>query len=222
MITETIIDVRVEEAPAPWPAPQPASHNRPQDLSDEDYVQAALQAFFGRSASPGPFRQQATLAPARALSVGERDALAAVGLLPDAHTAADAEAARQNALNAFFLVFQTALTTAEAAKLLGKDPSRIRQRVREGSLLALAGGGEIRLPQAQFHQNAEIPGLGAVLRALPKGIDTLEALSWLDAANPDLPDAQGRPSSPRDYLLRSGDVAPVRAAAEGLARGQAG
>ena len=199
-----------------------ARASRPAALSDELYVQAALDAFLGRAVSPGQFRQLSTLDPARALRTDERDALAAVGMLPDKRTAADAEAARQDALHVFFHVFETALPTAEAAKLLGKDPSRIRQRVREGSLLALASGGEMRLPAAQFHKNAEIPGLGTVLRALPKGIDTLEALSWLATPTPDLPDAQGEPSSPRAYLLRSGDATAVTAIAEGLARGQAG
>lgn len=192
------------------------------DLSDEDYVHAALDAFLGRAVSPGQFRQQSTLDPAHALSAGEREVLAAVGMMPDERTEAAAEAARQESLNVFFHVFQSALPTAEAAKRLGKDPSRIRQRVREGSLLALVSGGEMRLPELQFHKNAEIPGLGDVLRALPKGIDTLEALSWLATPTPDLPDAQGEPSSPRKYLLRSGDIAPVIAIAEGLARGQAG
>jgi hypothetical protein len=223
MMIEATTDLRVEEARAPWPPPSTTPSARPHDLDDEDYVQAALHAFFGNADGAARFRPLAALNPARDLSAGERDALAAVGLLPDANTEADAEAARQDALNRFFIVFQTALTTAEAAKLLGKDPSRIRQRVREGSLLALAGsGGDMRLPRAQFHHDAEIPGLGTVLRALPKGIDALEALSWLETPNPDWPDAQGQPSSPREHLLRSGDVAAVRAAAEGLARGQAG
>ena len=195
---------------------------RPFGLSDEDYVHAALDSFLGRAVSPGQFRQQATLDPQHALSANEQEALSAVGMMPDDRTEADAEAARQESLNVFFHVFQSALPSAEAAKRLGKDPSRIRQRVREGSLLALMSGGEMRLPALQFHENAEIPGLGQVLRALPKGIDTLEALSWLANPTPDLPDALGEPSSPREYLLRTGDVAPVVAIAEGLARGQAG
>lgn len=191
-------------------------------LSDAEYVQAALDTFLGRPISPGQFRQQRTLDPARALGAEERHALAAVGMLPGDTTAADADAARQEALNVFFHVFRSALPTAEAAKLLGKDPSRIRQRVREGSLLALVSGGEIRLPLLQFHKNDEIPGLADVLRALPKGIDTLEVLSWLATPTPDLPDKRGQPSSPRAYLLRSGDAAPVVAIAAGLAHGQAG
>jgi len=201
------------------PAGKPA---RRADLSDEDYVHAALESFLGRAVSPGQFRQRPTLDPARALSADERKALAAVGMMPDDKTEADAEAARQESLNVFFHVFQSALPTAEAARRLGKDPSRIRQRVREGSLLALVSGGEMRLPVLQFHKNAEIPNLGAVLRALPKGIATLEALAWLATPTPDLPGAQGQPSSPREYLLRRGDVTPVLAIAEGLARGQAG
>lgn len=192
------------------------------DLSDQDYVQAALDVFLGRAVSPGQFRQQSTLDPAHALSAEEREVLGTVGMMPDDRTQADAEAARHEALNVFFHLFQSALPTAEAARRLGKDPSRIRQRVREGSLLALAANGEMRLPELQFHNNAEIPGLGQVLRALPKGIETLEALSWLATPTPDLPDARGEPSSPREHLLRSGDVTPVVTIAEGLARGQAG
>lgn len=192
------------------------------DLTDEDYVRAALDAFLGRAVSPGQFRQQRTLDPAHALSAEEREVLGAVDMMPDDRTHADAEAARHEALNVFFHLFQSALPTAEAARRLGKDPSRIRQRVREGSLLALVANAEMRLPELQFHGNAEIPGLGQVLRALPKGIDTLEALSWLSTPTPDLPDARGGPCSPREHLLRSGDAAPVVAIAEGLARGRAG
>ncbi|MEB2319927.1 MAG: hypothetical protein OZ935_14875 [Pseudomonadota bacterium] len=193
-----------------------------EDLSDEQYVQAALDAFLGKRSSPGQFRQQSTLDPARALSPEERDALDAVGMLPDARTAADAEAARTDALHVFFHVFESALPTAEVARQLGKNPSRIRQRVREGSLLALEANGEMRLPALQFHRKAEVPGLGKVLRALPPGIDTLEALSWFTAPTPDLADGDAKPRSPRDYLLQTGDAAPVIGIAEGLARGEAG
>ena len=195
---------------------------RATEPSDEDYVQAALESFRGRAISPGQFRQQATLDPMHALSAGEREALGAVGMLPDDRTAADAESARQEALNVFFHVFQSALPTVEAARRLGKDPSRIRQRVREGSLLALVSGNEMRIPVQQFHEQAELPGLGQVLRALPKGITTLEALSWLATPTPDLSDAGGEAASPRDYLLRTGDAASVIPLAAGLARGQAG
>jgi hypothetical protein len=195
---------------------------RPADLSDEEYVQAALDVFLGRGVSPGQFRQQSTLDLAHALSAEELKVLDAVGMLPDSRTEADAEAARLEALNVFFHVFQSALPTAEAARRLKKDPSRIRQRVREGTLLAVVANGEVRLPELQFHKNAEIPGLRQVLHALPKGIDTLEALSWLATPTPDLADDGGGPRSPRDYLLQTGDTGPVIEIAEGLARGQAG
>lgn len=191
-------------------------------LSDEAYIHAALDTFLGRAVSPGQFRQQATLDPAHALSVEEQEVLEAVGMMPGPATKTHAEAARQEALNVFFHVFQSAWPTAEAARRLGRDPSRIRQRVREGSLLAVVANGEMKLPEQQFHQDAELPGLSQVLRALPKGIDTLEALSWLATPTPDLADDSGEPLSPREFLLRTGDAAPVVAIAEGLARGQAG
>lgn len=195
---------------------------RSAELTDEDYIRAALDTFLGRAVSPGQFRQQSTLDLAHALSAEELKVLDAVGMLPDARTEADAEAARAEALNVFFHVFQSALPTVEAARQLKKDPSRIRQRVREGTLLAVVANGEMRLPELQFHKNVEVPGLNQVLRALPKGIDTLEALSWLATPSPDLADDSGEPRSPRDYLLQTGDVVPVVEIAEGLARGQAG
>lgn len=190
-------------------------------LSDEQYVQAALAAFRGRSSS-GQFRQQPTLDPAHALGAAEQDALDAVGLMPDARTKADAEAARSESLNVFFHVFESALPTAEVARWLGRDPSRIRQRVREGSLLALEANGEVRLPALQFHRNAEIPGLGEVLRALPPGTSALEALSWFATPAPDLADDNDAPRSPRDYLLQTGDAVAVIDIAQGLAHGEAG
>ena len=146
-------------------------------------------------------------------------------MLPDARTTADADAARAEALNVFFHIFESALPTTEAARMLERNPSRIRQRIREGSLLALETDGEMRLPALQFHRGAEIPGLGQVLRALPRGIGTLEALSWLTTPIPDLADPAGDddgPRSPRDYLLQTGDAATVVRIAQGLARGEAG
>lgn len=214
MSTETAADALMQK-----PAP---NLGRSADLSDEEYVQAALDAFLGRSGSPGQFRQPSTLNLPHALSAEELEVLEAVGMLPDAGTADDADAARGEALNVFFHVFQSARTTVEVAQWLGKDPSRIRQRVREGTLLALMSSGELRLPALQFHENAEVPGLGQVLRALPKGVDTLEALSWLATPTPDLADRRGASRSPRDYLLQTGDTASVIEIAKGLARGQAG
>ncbi len=105
--------------------------------------------------------------------------------------------------------YDSALTTTEAARLLGQDHPRIIQRIRAGALLVLVRDGMMRLPVLQFHQGAEIPGLETVLNALPKRLGTLDILTWLAAPVDCLAAADGRPRSPRDALIQSGDVAKV-------------
>ncbi|TJY57150.1 DNA-binding protein [Sinimarinibacterium sp. CAU 1509] len=195
---------------------------RAQTVDDEAYIRAALTRFHVDPQGPSQFRQPPSLDLASGVSATERSALAAVGMLPDAKTQADAEAARAEALHVFFHIFQQALTTREAAEMMGVDQSRIRQRVRERSLLALSADGETRLPQQQFQDNAPIPGLRTVLQALPDGYDPLEVLSWLATPTPDLLGADETPVSPREYLLKTGDEHAVAAIARGLQRGEAG
>lgn len=190
-------------------------------IDDAAYIQAALTEFRDLGHGPGAFRQRATLAPDRALTAGERRALAAVGMMPDASTRADAERARREALYVFFHVFQTALSTAAAAALLQVNPSRVRQRVAERTLLVLNNAGELRFPAAQFHGQAEVPGLRQVLPALPHDLKPLEALSWLTTPTDELPGSDGMPQSPREYLLSTGDADTVAALAQTLKRGEA-
>lgn len=187
-------------------------------LSDRDYIEIAYQQFARR---PSAFRQQATLAPEHALTVGEMDALRHVGLAPDAQTAHDADRARQDALHVWFHVYRTAHSTADAARLLGVHPSRIRQRLKDRTLIALDDSGELRIPSLLFEAGAELPGLRRVLPAIPVDVRPLEILSWLATPTQDLQDADGRPRSPRDFLLATGDADRVIVLAEALGGGEA-
>jgi hypothetical protein len=196
----------------------PAAAN---EQSDESYVQCALNEFRRNSRSRSEFRQQATLTPERVLSAGELQALQRVGLHTDAQTQTDAERARQESLYVFFRAYQSALPTSEVASLLDVNTSRVRQRIKERTLLALNDAGESRFPALQFHQGRELPGLREVLPALPENIKVLEALSWFATPTVELADADDTPRSPRDYLLATGESAPVIELAKALQRGQA-
>ncbi|MCE3002898.1 MAG: hypothetical protein LW860_09400 [Xanthomonadaceae bacterium] len=187
-------------------------------LSDRDYIELAYQQFAKR---PSAFRQQATLLPEQALTAGELDALRHVGLAPDADTARNADRARQDALHAWFEVYRSAHTTADAARLLGVHPSRIRQRLKDRTLIALDDSGELRIPSLLFEAGGELPGLRRVLPAIAVDVRPLEILSWLATPTQDLQDDEGRPRSPRDFLLATGDADRVIALAEALGGGEA-
>jgi hypothetical protein len=100
---------------------------------------------------------------------------------------------------------ETSLSTAQAAKMLSVDVSRVRQRLRERSLLGVEYEGEWRLPRVQFERNKVLPGLPAVLAALAGDVTPLDVTSWLLEPSVDLEGrTDGRPLSPRQWLLRGG------------------
>ena len=190
------------------------------DVSDEEYVHSALKEFRRNSHTRSEFRQRATLEPERAFTAGEVRALSRVGLQRSERLRGDAERARREALAVFFTAFHTALSTAEAAALLGVNASRVRQRVKERTLLALNDASELRFPSIQFFKGKELPGLRSVLPALPEQVKAIEALSWLATPTAELADDGAEPRSPRDYLLATGETAPVIELARALKRGE--
>ena len=72
------------------------------------------------------------------------------------------------------------LIPAEVAQLLGVSPSRVRQLLRDGKLMAVPGSGNSKIP-ADFVQDGAIlkhlPGLLTVLR--DGGFSEQEAFDWL-------------------------------------------
>jgi hypothetical protein len=179
--------------------------------SDLDYIRAAAATFASRNHDFTP----PSLAPDRALTEGELEALHRVGLLLGPTTQQCAARARRQSAHVFFDLFVTGLTVADVAVMLGVSTSTIRQRIRNRTFLKLSAGREYRLPALQFHENHELPGLREILRAFPQAISTIEALSWLVTPNVDLlgeemlPAAPRQPVSPRDYLLETGNDTKV-------------
>jgi hypothetical protein len=138
-----------------------------------------------------------------ALSKGELAALKSVGLSTEPWAAGRADDPLSQSVVDYVALIETSLAAAEAARLLRVDVSRIRQRLRERSLLGVEYEGEWRLPRFQFERKHVLPGLATVLAALPVDANALEIAEWFLSPNPDLEvEGQQAPLSPRSWLLR--------------------
>jgi hypothetical protein len=109
------------------------------------------------------------------------------------------------------------VTVEQAARALAVDGSRVRHRVRDRALYGFKIGGGLRLPVWQFHRHEPIPGLRAVLAALPTDMHPLEVAGLMTTPDPELA-VSDEPVSPRDWLIGGGDVGAVVAVAEDLDR----
>ncbi|HUI61801.1 MAG TPA: hypothetical protein VLX90_16360 [Steroidobacteraceae bacterium] len=154
----------------------------------------------------------------RALSAGETDALRSVGLSSERwkRKAGRIDPLAQSIAD-YMALLDTSLSTAQAAKYLKVDPSRIRQRLRERSLYGIAYDGEKRLPRFQFERRKVIPGLAEILPVLPERLSPLDVAEWFLSPNPDL-ELEGRAEaiSPREWLLSGRAVGTVLALARGF------
>jgi hypothetical protein len=150
-----------------------------------------------------------------AWSSGEKAALESVGLSTEPFKSGASEDPLQQSIADYMALLDTSHTTSQAAKYLKVDVSRIRQRLREGSLLGIEYDGERRLPRFQFERRQVVPGLRETLNALPVGLNPLDVAQWFLAPNVDL-EAEERTWSPREWLLRGNSVEAVVALARGF------
>ena len=112
----------------------------------------------------------------------------------------------------------TALTTKEAAGLLGTGESRVRQRLKEKTLYSVKAGRENRLPAFQFEGGKEVPGVGEVLRHMDRSVHPVALSNWFTLPNPDLylDEGEDRAVSPREWLLSGGSPGVLVPLAEEL------
>jgi hypothetical protein len=105
------------------------------------------------------------------------------------------------------------LSVGEAARRLGVNTSRIRQRLAERSLYGLKDGSTWLLPAFQFGSDGLVPGVDTVMKRLPLDIGALAVARWFSSPNPDLTtrDDDERPLTPLEWLLGGN---PPEAAAE--------
>jgi hypothetical protein len=149
--------------------------------------------------------------PPPALTEAEAEALASGGSgrpFPDAVVAAAALAAA-----AYDEIVEAALSVDDAAERLGVNPSRVRQRLGEGSLYGIKHAGAWRLPSFQFTKRGLVRGIDVVLRALPADLSALAVVRWFETPNPDLctRDDDERALTPLEWLAAGH---PADAAAE--------
>ncbi len=109
------------------------------------------------------------------------------------------------------------LTVSEAAKMLGVNPSRVRQRLAGRTLYGIRQRSGWRLPAFQFERGRPLPGIELVLPRLDTTLHPLSVYNWFTSPDPDLvigPDEL--PVSPRDWLLSGGDPSVVAEIAASL------
>lgn len=164
-----------------------------------------------------PLRGESGESAARTLSVGELDALKAVGLSVSPWKGSAKQDPLTQSIMDYMALLETSYSTSQAARYLKVDASRVRQRLRENSLFGIDYDGEKRLPRFQFERAQVVPGLREVLAALPERLNPLDVAEWFLSPNPDLEmDTQTEPLSPREWLLKGQSVDAVVAIARGF------
>lgn len=114
-------------------------------------------------------------------------------------------------------LIRSSLTTRDLARLLRRNPSRIRQRIHDGTIYAFRPAGEWLIPAFQVYGDALLPGLGKVVSRLRSGIHPLKVERWFLQPNPDLTDPEeAHPWAPREWLIAGGDPDVVADLAEHL------
>lgn len=141
--------------------------------------------------------------PTREFTEAEADVLERGGLTLKPYSGTDA-ASRVAA--GYAAMLSLALTEAEVEEMLGIGASRVRQRVADRSLYAVTIGRARRFPAFQFHDRNLIPGIGNVLKAMPRDLHPLEVETWLTRPDPDLTIEDGEALSPREWLISGGSV----------------
>jgi excisionase family DNA binding protein len=144
--------------------------------------------------------------PAREFSSAEVGVLEGGGLDLSPPVAGEPDPLARTAAK-YAAMLATALTTREAAGLLGTGESRVRQRLKDGTLYGVKAGRENRLPAFQFEGGAEVPGVATVLRHVDRSVHPIALLNWFTLPSPDLylDEEREEAVSPREWLLSGGD-----------------
>lgn len=152
--------------------------------------------------------------PSHYFSPRQRAAMTDAGLDLSPRTGEEADA-RARTVAAQTVLAESALTAGEAARTLGVDPSRVRHKLAAGRLSGWKDQHGWRLPAWQFTGDGVLPGLAAVLASVPADQPPLVVASFMTTPQDDLV-LDGRPATPRQWLLAGGPGEPVAALAATL------
>jgi hypothetical protein len=139
-------------------------------------------------------REDLSAAEAEELERGGFD-LTPVDLGPDdplARTAAE-----------YAALLKSSLSTTEAARRLGVDPSRIRQRLtsQPPTLYGVRLESGWVIPEFQFDGDRLVPGIAEVVPHLNPELHPVAVFRWFTVPSPDLAaEEEGRTLSPREWL----------------------
>lgn len=185
------------------------------DRVDREVTESLFQESRRRLLANEPLLAERPTGANHALSAGEVAALHAVGLSSGKFEGSRTTDPLLRSIGDYMALLETSLTTAQAAKHLKVDVSRVRQRLRERSLYGIEYERELRLPRFQFVRGRALPGLAEVLAALPAGLNPLDMAEWFLSPHPDLelPDEE-EGVSPRQWLLAGRPVSAVTALAK--------
>ncbi|HEY7215584.1 MAG TPA: hypothetical protein VIC28_13220 [Thermoanaerobaculia bacterium] len=110
-------------------------------------------------------------------------------------------------------LLKSSLSTSEAAKRLGVDSSRIRQRLTSvpPTLYGIRVGSSWYIPEFQFDGDELIRGIGEVIAQLDPELHPVAVFRWFTTPNPDLSngDRRGGSLSPREWLRLGFPVQPA-------------
>ena len=108
-------------------------------------------------------------------------------------------------------LLKTALSTREAADRLGVNPSRVRQRLGEGTLYGIRFGSEWRLPLFQFADGGLLPGFEEVIARVDREeVHPVALYRWFTSPSSELyADDLEIELSPRQWLAGGRPGAPV-------------
>lgn len=153
----------------------------------------------------------ATELPAPLLSQAEAQVLTAGSPAPPPRAAGVSAAALTAA--SYGQVVESSLSVEEASERLAVNASRVRQRLADRSLYGIKTAGTWHLPAFQFLKRGLVPGIEAVLKALPSDVNVLAVVRWFETPNADLctRDDDERPLTPLEWL--AGGYVPDAAAA---------
>ena len=109
------------------------------------------------------------------------------------------------------VMIASALSQSQAAQLLGVDPSRVRQRISQGTIYAIAGENNVKvLPRFQFTDKGVLPGLDKILPVIHHDAHPIAVQRFFLTVSTDLYSEELHTFlSPRDWLITGHSPAPV-------------
>lgn len=119
--------------------------------------------------------------------------------LPD-----ESQVRARRAANLIAYVRAATMSVGEAALLLGVDCSHISDQLSRGTLWAFCWDRSLRIPRWQFTKSGLLPGLPAIIAAIPDDLAPQSVDGFMHTPQDELDDL-----TPIDYLTAGGDPQPV-------------